>query len=106
MLLAEVKWDNRHIGIYEIDSGAELFEFDFSQLDEDWSLEISQLCGDCDSGWIIFQMVKKHTNIITLEMKELSWENLCLAQVFRQMENIVHIIREVLCYMTNGKICI
>lgn len=35
-LLAEVKKDNRHIGIYETDSSAELFEFDFSQLDEDW----------------------------------------------------------------------
>lgn len=59
MLLAEVKRDNRHIGLYETDNGAELFEFDLSQMDEDWPLEISQLCGDSDSGWFIFSNGEK-----------------------------------------------
>lgn len=54
MLMALVKPDNRHIGIYETEECTELFEFGFEQMDADWPLEVSQIQGNAQEGWFTF----------------------------------------------------
>lgn len=54
MLMALVKPDNRHIGIYETEGCTELYEFGFEQMDTDWPLEVSQIQGNAQEGWFAF----------------------------------------------------
>lgn len=54
MILALVKPDNKRIGIYETEGCTELFEFEFEQLDEDWPIEVFEIQGNRQEGWVIF----------------------------------------------------
>lgn len=54
-LLAVAMPDNTGIGVYSMESGVELQYVDIADsIDTDWLLEVSQIKGTADSGWIVF----------------------------------------------------
>lgn len=53
-LMALVKPDNQHIGIYETKGCTELFEIRLEQMDKDWPLEVFEIQGSTQAGWLTF----------------------------------------------------
>ena len=54
-LLAVAMPDNTGIGVYSMESGEELQYIDIAdRIDTDWPLEVSQIKGTAESGWIVF----------------------------------------------------
>lgn len=54
-LLAVVAPDNKSIGIYSMESGEELQHMEMvADIDTDWPIEVSQINGNAESGWIVF----------------------------------------------------
>lgn len=54
-LLAVAAPDNKSIGIYSMGSGEELLHMDLEDsIDTDWPIEVSQIKGNAESGWIVF----------------------------------------------------
>lgn len=54
-LLAVAMPDNTGIGVYSMESGEELQYIDIADsIDTDWPLELSQIKGTAESGWIVF----------------------------------------------------
>ena len=54
-LLAVAMPDNAGIGVYSMESGEELQYIDIADsIDTDWPLEVSQIKGTAESGWIVF----------------------------------------------------
>lgn len=54
-LLAVATPDNTGIGVYSMESGGELQHIDIAdRIDTDWPLEVSQIKGTAESGWIVF----------------------------------------------------
>ena len=54
-LLAVAAPDNKGIGIYSMESGEELRYIEIADsIDTDWPLEVSQIKGNAEGGWIVF----------------------------------------------------
>ena len=54
-LLAVAMPDNTGIGVYSMENGEELQHIDIADsIDTDWPLELSQIKGTAESGWIVF----------------------------------------------------
>lgn len=54
-LLAIAAPDNSGIGIYSMENGEELLHMEIAdKINTDWTIEVSQIKGDAESGWIVF----------------------------------------------------